>query len=273
MVIAQHGRLREPGSPSRRRARVRQGTVLVLLLAPFLLAGCGMRPQWQLTEGQSPQSFEAQVRKRVGLRFLLFLPAGYARSKQRWPLLIFLHGSGERGDDLEHLKVNGPPRIVATQKDFPFVVASPQLPEGMVWDSDVLNALLDELLAQLKVDPERVYLTGLSLGGHGTWSFAAQHPERFAAIAPISGVGNPDQACRLKGLPIWAFHGAQDTVVPIEGDQKMVDAVRACGGNVEFTVYPDAGHDAWTQTYDNPGLYRWLLQQRRKAASLQAPHV
>lgn len=225
-----------------------------------------MRTRWQLTEGQSPQAFEAQVRKRVGLRFLLFLPAGYAKSKQRWPLLIFLHGSGERGDDLEHVKVNGPPKIVAMQKDFPFVVASPQLPEGMIWDTDALNALLDQLLAQLKVDPERVYLTGLSLGGHGTWSFAAQYPERFAAIAPISGVGNPAQACRLKEVPIWAFHGAQDTVVPIEGDQKMVDAVRACGGNVEFTVYPDVGHDAWTQTYDNPGLYRWLLQQRRKAA-------
>jgi predicted peptidase len=127
----------------------------------------------------------------------------------------------------------------------------------------VLDALLQEILQQLPVDSERVYLTGLSMGGYGTWSFATDHPERFAAIAPISGAGDPDRACLLKHVPIWAFHGGKDPVVYLKDDQDMVDAVRDCGGDAKFTVYPDGGHDVWTQTYDNPELYRWFLEHRR----------
>ena len=124
---------------------------------------------------------------------------------------------------------------------------------------------MDDIAAKYRVDKDRIYLTGLSMGGFGTWSLAAAHPERFAAIVPICGGGNPADAAKLKNLPIWVFHGAKDPVVPPERSESMVKAIKAAGGNVKLTVYPDAGHDAWTATYENPELYRWLFAQKRGA--------
>jgi predicted peptidase len=220
---------------------------------------------WQLAAGQHPQSFRASVTKTVAAQFLLYLPQDFAREpNRRWPLIVFLHGSGERGDDLDKVKVHGPPKLVLTQPDFPFIVASPQAPKDGGWDTATLNALLDELLLRLPVDADRVYLTGLSMGGHGTWRWATEHPERFAAIVPISGAGDEHRVCALKHLPVWAFHGEADDVVSVKGDQITVDALKACDGDVRFTVYPGVGHDAWTATYANAELYRWLLQHRRR---------
>jgi predicted peptidase len=200
----------------------------------------------------------------VNTNFLLFLPKNFGQEKQKWPLIIFLHGSGARGNDLEKVKVDGPPKIVEQQPDFPFIVVSPQAPTGTGWFPEVLNALLDELIERLPIDQDRIYLTGLSLGGHGTWSFAQEYPDRFAAIAPVCGTGDPDRACVLKNLPVWAFHGAKDEVVPLKTQERMVNALKECGGDVKFTVYPDAGHDSWTETYANPELYKWFLSHRRQ---------
>jgi predicted peptidase len=119
------------------------------------------------------------------------------------------------------------------------------------------------VIAQYAVDEERVYVTGLSMGGFGTWSLAQAHPERFAAIAPICGGGNPELAGNLRHVPVWAFHGAKDNVVPLSASQEMVDALKAIGADVKFTIYPEAYHDAWTETYENPQLYEWLLQHKR----------
>ncbi|MDP4282601.1 MAG: prolyl oligopeptidase family serine peptidase, partial [Bacteroidota bacterium] len=196
--------------------------------------------------------------------FLLFLPENYGKVNKKWPLIIFLHGSGERGNNLELVKKHGPPKIVEKQPDFPFIVVSPQIAEYSGWSSIELNALLDDVIAHLSVDIDRIYLTGLSMGGFGTWSFAIDYPDRFAAIAPISGGGDSDRVCQLKNMPVWVFHGAKDNVVPIERDKEMVDALKECGGNVKFTIYPDAGHDAWTETYDNPELYKWFLSNKKK---------
>jgi predicted peptidase len=113
------------------------------------------------------------------------------------------------------------------------------------------------------VDPDRVYLTGLSMGGYGTWSLAAAHPERFAAIVPICGGGNPADAAKLASLPVWVFHGAKDPTVPLERSKEMVEAIKSAGGNPRFTIYPEAGHDSWTETYNNPELYQWLLEQKK----------
>lgn len=226
-----------------------------------------MPQAWTLAEGQHPQSFEKPVTITLGMRFLLYLPKGYDRQDGRkWPLIVFLHGSGERGDDIEKVKVHGPPKLVAAGQDFPFIIVSPQAPRNTVWNSETLNILLDELIARLPVDVERIYLTGLSLGGYATWSTAASRPERFAAIAPVCGAGDVQTACRLKNLPIWAFHGEKDNVVSLKDHQAMVDAVRACGGDVKFTVYPGIGHDSWTETYANPALYQWFLQHQRGIA-------
>ena len=202
------------------------------------------------------------------LNYLIQLPEAYAESDGAWPLLLFLHGMGERGNDLEQVKLHGPPKMVAEGKRFSFVLVSPQCPENGWWATDLqlrrLDALLDEVVSRYRVDEDRTYVTGMSMGGFGTWALAIRHPHRFAAIAPVCGGGNPGVAARIKHLPVWAFHGAKDERVPLQKSQEMVDALRAVGGDVTFTVYPDAAHDSWTQTYSNPELYAWFLQHRRR---------
>ena len=153
-------------------------------------------------------------------------------------------------------------------------MVSPQCPSPRVgWDTEILNGLLDDVIAHYSVDQDRVYLTGLSMGGYGTWALASDAPQRFAAIAPICGGGNPRRmARRLSKMPIWVFHGGKDPTVPIKEAQDMVDALKAIGSDVKFTVYPDAGHDSWTATYDNPDLYAWFLEHKRvDAGGTKAP--
>lgn len=251
------------------------GMVAPTVLAALLLAGLAgcagprapraERPALPATPGQHAViAYDAAGRP---LRFWLYLPAGSARAKDGGglPLLLFLHGSGERGQDMARVKIHGPPKIVDGRPDFPFILVSPQLPAQEQWQPEALHGLLDLVLAGTPADPDRVYVTGLSLGGHGTWALAADRPQRFAAIAPISGRGDPASACRLKELPVWAFHGARDEIVPASGSTAMVEAVNVCGGQARLTLYPELGHDAWTATYDNPALYEWLLAHRRAA--------
>jgi len=227
-----------------------------------LVAPIGATPKPEL--GQTPQSFEFKITRTVSGKYLLYLPETYGNdATQHWPLLLFLHGSGERGDNLDLLKKHGPPKLIAAGKQFPFIVVSPQCPRNEKWSPEVLTALLDEVQEKYAVDKDRVYVTGLSMGGFGTWMLATEHPDRFAALVPICGGGNPRQADRLKNIPIRVFHGAKDQVVKMEMSQEMVDALNAAGGKVQFTIYPEANHDSWTQTYDDPKLYEWLLQQRR----------
>ncbi|MBN1899691.1 prolyl oligopeptidase family serine peptidase [Candidatus Sumerlaeota bacterium] len=223
----------------------------------------------ELSKGQNPQSFETEIRKKVHLDYLLYIPEDYETSGKSFPLLMFLHGAGERGNDLEKLKLHGPPMLVAKKgKSFPFIIVSPQCPEEGWWDKDIeiltLNALLDHIISQYRIDEDRVYLTGLSMGGHGTWRLAMEYPERFAAIAPICGGGNPQKAERIRHLPVWVFHGAKDTVVPLKRSEEMVEALEKLDADVRFTVYPDADHDSWSETYDNPELYQWFLEYKRR---------
>lgn len=194
---------------------------------------------------------------------LVYLPAEYDSATHKWPLILFLHGAGQRGDDLELVKKHGLPRRIGEGADFPCLVVSPQC-RSHAWDAEALSALLDSLIERYEVDADRVYVTGLSMGGFGTWMLATHCPERFAAIAPLCGGGDASQANRLKDLPIWAFHGAQDDVIPVEATREMVAAVEAVGGSVRFTEYPDAKHDCWTQTYNNPELTSWLLRHKRR---------
>ncbi|WP_374711977.1 carboxylesterase family protein [Symbiobacterium terraclitae] len=219
---------------------------------------------------QHDRSFTRVIQKQVGARYLLFLPEGYgADPAQRWPLILFLHGAGERGSDLSLVKRHGPPRLAEERPaDFPFIVVSPQCPEGETWDADVLLALLDEVCATYAVDEERIYLTGLSMGGMGAFDLALTAPHRFAAVAPICGAGNPLRVRPEHAvLPFWVFHGDQDEIVPPAMSAQMVEALRAVGAPVKFTLYPGVAHDSWTQTYANPELYQWFLQHRRHGAA------
>lgn len=209
---------------------------------------------------QTTAKLDTQVKVQLG--YLLYLPKDYEKQAS-WPLMLFLHGAGERGDNLEIVKKHGPPKLIAAGKDFPFIVVSPQCPKGKWWEPIELVALLDEIGGKYKVDPNRIYVTGLSMGGFGSWRLAAYAPERLAAIAPICGGGETYWTKEFVHLPVWAFHGAKDTGVPLERSQAMVDALKKNGGDPKLTVYPEAGHDSWTATYDNPEFYEWLLAQKR----------
>jgi len=212
------------------------------------------------------QAVKMQRKVTLEMEYLLALPKDYDKDTTKaWPLMVFLHGAGERGSDINKVKVHGPAKLVEQGKEMPFIVISPQCPEGQWWNNRVetVMALIDEIAEKYRVDPKRIYLTGLSMGGYGTWSIASTFPNRFAAIVPICGGGQPYQAGNLKSIPVWAFHGGKDPVVPLAESERMVDAVKKAGGNAKLTVYPEAQHDSWTETYNNPALYEWLLKQSK----------
>ncbi|MWV47373.1 prolyl oligopeptidase family serine peptidase [Paenibacillus sp. HJL G12] len=212
---------------------------------------------------QQAYRLEKEITKKVSMDYLLHLPEGYDRDgDQTWPVILFLHGSGERGSNVELVKAHGVPHIVDQDPAFPFIVISPQCPDHSDWNAEkeAVMAALDEVMHTYQADPTRVYLTGLSMGGYGTWQLAAEHPGRFAAAVPVCGGGNPSRADTLKETPIWAFHGAKDDVVPLSESEVMTQAVQAVGGDVKLTIYPEADHNSWTETYDNQKVYDWLLE-------------
>lgn len=235
-----------------------------VLLLSLVLAALAFVPNRAICDDQPgvQQTARLDTQVKVQMGYLLYLPKDYEK-QESWPLLLFLHGSGERGDDLELVKVHGPPNLIAAGKDFPFIVVSPQCPKDQSWEPIELMALLDDIGRKYKVDADRIYVTGLSMGGFGTWRLAAYAPHRFAAIAPICGGGETYWTKRFAHLPTWVFHGAKDEGVPLERSQSMVDALQKEGGNPKLTVYPDAEHDSWTETYNNPEFYEWLLAQKR----------
>jgi predicted peptidase len=203
------------------------------------------------------------------LPYLLFLPKEYGvDAEKKWPLIFFLHGAGERGVDLDILRDYGPAKEAQGDPNFPFICLTPQCPDGEVWLSklELLNSLLDQVLSSYAVDLDRIYLTGFSLGGYGAWAMAMIYPELFAAMAPICGGGMVGGIEKLKGIPVWAFHGAEDEVVPVEQSQQMVEALISAGGQAKLTIYPGVEHDSWSQTYENPELYAWFLKHRRALA-------
>lgn len=218
---------------------------------------------------------EARVFAEYGsnrLNYLLYLPEAYGRDlSQRWPLILFLHGRGESGTDPQIIKNHGLPRLIEHQKNFPYIVISPQCSSETRWTdhADSVLALLDSTLSSFAVDQSRVYLTGLSLGGQGVWYLATQRPSQFAAIAPICGriPGFPDfpgKVCVLKDVPIWVFHGAKDDIVPATESETLVATLKACGGNVRLTIYSEVEHNSWDAAYSDPELYRWFMQHTRK---------
>ena len=238
--------------------------------SPLMLAIVALLlPAMSLAEtmpGQQPQEFDGVVTRSVHIKYLLFLPDAYRDGEKKWPLIMYLHGGSRRGDDIEKLREPGfgLTALVEKDKSFPFIVLSPQCPEGEYWtDTEALIALLDEVENKYRVDPARVYLTGHSMGGFGAWYLAYKHPERFAAIAPMSSPFTVTAwAARLKDMPIWAFHGAKDSLVPIGGAQELIDALKSLGNDARFTVLPGRDHDI-LDAYKNQDLYAWFLQHVR----------
>lgn len=237
------------------------------------MAVCVVAQSDVMPRNQSAEVAKLNVTRAAELKYLLALPKGYQEDKgKKWPLMVFLHGAGERGTVLSKVAVHGPPKLVAEGREFPFILISPQCPSGQVWEKETINALLDHALKEYRADDTRVYLTGLSMGGFGSWAAAAAYPDRFAAVVPICGGGNVIEVllpargkeAALKSLPIWAFHGDKDTTVKPEESVRMVEAFKKAGNSgIKLTTYSNAGHDSWTETYNNPELYTWFLQHTR----------
>jgi predicted peptidase len=203
---------------------------------------------------------------------------------QKYPLVIFLHGAGERGEDNEKQLVHGMNDFASDEimAKYPAFVIAPQCPEGQAWGGisrlaktptpdDVLTPALDATLKAVEtlrkefpIDDTRIYITGLSMGGYGAWDALAKRTELFAAAAPICGGGNTMNASKFKHIPIWAFHGADDRTVPADRSREMIEALKAAGATPKYTEYAGVGHNSWAQTYSDPALYEWLFAQRKK---------
>ena len=202
----------------------------------------------------------------LSLNYLRYLPPEYADSDKEFPLVIFLHGSGERGDDLNLVAIHGWPRYAEEGQDYPFILVSPQLPDTKNWSGHIesLNGLLEHLQATLRVDKSRIYLTGLSNGGTATWLWATSSESNpFAAIIPVCGAGVVWMARELLKTPVWAHHGDQDAAIAYTESVRMVDQINAWGGNAKLTIYPGVGHNSWENAYTDPALIEWMLAQKR----------
>jgi len=202
-------------------------------------------------------------------RYVVYVPREYNPEKP-WPLIVFLHGAGERGDDGLKQTETGIGRAIRKHADwFPCLVFMPQCPERVWWDSAQkhVEQALEKTLREYNIDPDRIYLTGLSMGGYAAWIYGANKVDRFAAIMPICGGGKQEDAPKLAQVPIWAFHGADDDVVSPEESRKMVEAVRRAGGNIRYTEFEKTGHNSWDKAYGEEKHIKWLLKQRRMPAT------
>jgi len=198
----------------------------------------------------------------INTNYLVYLPKDYNSPKlSSFPLIIFLHGRNEAGEDIRKIKLHGLPKMLESDSKFPFIVISPQCPSGTIWNhTDKMHEFLDQVLRIYKIDPKRIYLTGISSGGFGTWSWAMDYPNDFAAIAPVSGTFYKDVNPGLSGMPVWIFHGLLDKDSRIHQDSLCFKQLSQNGNKVRFTVYTKGGHDVWNETYSNPELYSWFLR-------------
>jgi predicted peptidase len=245
---------------------------LLLILSVLLLIG-------QLTWPSIGRWWQRPVPGAIGIEtfsrgngladwFVIYLPEEYDNVDKDWPLILFLHGSGERGRDPSMLRGSGPLAMVQRIMPLPAIVVAPQcLPENS-WQPAAVAEFIRHVNSVHGVDETKIYLVGYSMGSYGTWATAAAYPELFAAIVPISGGGNPDHAELIARIPVWAFHGDKDDVVSLTASEQMIDALRAAGGTPKLTILPNAGHGICGEVCARSDLWDWLLEQRRETASV-----
>ncbi len=241
--------------------------IIILVMSLTLIQCSTMTSNFTNKPGHNKARLKKVIKKEIEIDYLIHLPQDYTEKKDSYPLLVFLHGAGERGDNLTLVKKWGPPRIVEKQSDFPYILISPQCPKNEWWTSNTqmenLYILIQSIIKNYRVDEARVYLTGMSMGGYGTWAMACEYPDLFAAIAPVCGGGQPILTRKITDIPTWVFHGAKDQVVPISESEKMVTALKENNGNVKFTVFPNAGHNSWSQAYNDTNLLKWFLNHQK----------
>ncbi|MEO0571053.1 MAG: PHB depolymerase family esterase [Bacteroidota bacterium] len=201
------------------------------------------------------------------LQYYLYYPDDYfSQEDQDFGLLLFLHGGGEAGQELNELKKNGPPKMMADGYPFPFLVLAPQNPHKKKWwNIQAVNQLVDVVVENNRVDKDRIYLTGLSRGGSAAWDMAVQYPEKFAALAVVCGMAPTPYAHWLnKEMPIWVFHGTEDNVIPVSESDSMVKKLKEMDFSVRYDRYEGVGHNSWSRAYANDELYEWLNAQKKK---------
>lgn len=233
------------------------------IFAPFLLMSLSI----SLVSGQQTETI-LKVDEKTSIPYLQYLPKGFDASdkQKKYPLMLFLHGRGESNGPLSIVKKWGPPRIVG-ERGLPYIVISPQCPRESWWDHDDQQERLIKLLAHVQkefpIDEKRIILTGLSMGGYGSWELSSRLPKTFAGVAPICGGGNPQNASKLIEIPIWNWHGDADKVVPLTKSTEMVEAVKKAGGKkIKFTILKGVAHNSWSAAYGDPGLWEWFAKQK-----------
>lgn len=244
-----------------------------LLLSPECLIFIGMRNIFQtaillLLTLVFYNCGHAQPKATAKYDYALYLPKDYStNTTKKYPLIIYLHGSSQRGNDLEKLKGYGLPYLVDKGQDFEFIIASPQCPSYKQWYTDNwFETLFQELTAKYRIDISRVYLTGVSMGGYGTFITALDFPDIFAAIVPLcGGVTDKDltRLCNISKVPVWTFHGTADYVIPISETERVETGLKKCKGNIQFTRLEDEGHQIHYLYEQKPEIYEWLLKHKK----------
>ncbi|MDQ2938108.1 MAG: alpha/beta fold hydrolase [Acidobacteriota bacterium] len=244
---------------------------VLLVIAALLFCGCHAPRVVTVDSKQAPLDVPnppgrqtAQVFEKTN--YLLYLPDEYGKGEKRWPLILYLHGRSLRGNDLKMLKRYGLAALLEHDLSIPFIVVSPQCAGDRYWmdEDEMLIRLVDDVSSKYAVDPERIYVTGHSMGGRGTWLLAYRQPQKFAAIVPMSDAPlNNDWAKQIAKVPAWVFHGTKDDLEPFERTQKFVDALKKLGADVKLTPLPGRDHYI-LDAYENKEIYDWLLQHTRK---------
>ena len=204
------------------------------------------------------------IERRATYKYLCFLPRTYDEGRKKLPLLLFLHGAGCKGDDLKPLYSHGPIEYLSSKNDNRFIAISPLCPKNSGWIPSRLNKFLHEIVRYHPIDTSRIYLTGMSMGGHGTWAFACEYPQYFAAIAPLCGAGDPNRAAlKLANMPTWVVHGVKDTIVPVKYGERMISALQAAGAPVKASIFPEMGHGEVLSIYQQEEFYSGCSHRRK----------
>lgn len=228
----------------------------IIKIVLFLIASIGF------SQTESKGCIKSEIVTKFELNYILQKPEDCTSVKS---LIIFLHGSGEKGNDLEKLKIHGPLKYVKNHTLDAYILA-PQCPQDSYWDSEELYFLIQKVIADNKIDKSRVYLTGLSMGAWGSWNLAFAHPELFAALVPIAGFVDRVpmiENCKIKDIPIRIFHGLKDNVVNVHYSIDIYNKLRECNKDIKLEIFDDAFHDSWTRVYDNPDIYEWMFKQQK----------
>ena len=247
---------------------LRPFTLIFLIYAAYFL-GCETELNNKNNMSNKNQdTFETTVNIPVKLNYSLYVPDDYDETSTEFPLVLYLHGVGERGEDLSKLELNGIPELIGKGKKLPFITLAPQCPDFGWWSRpeyvEALASLVKNIISGHKVDKQRVYVTGLSMGGYGALALAKKYPNLFAAIIPVcGGMDDHSDIKKLKDLPIWLFHGDQDQTHPVESSIIIHDLLKPINKEIKLTIYEGIGHNSWDMTYANDEIYDWLLSHKK----------